>query len=149
MSMKPEFEEYIRSVGAPTALQSRVAEIYEFYESICPEAITDIVVTDYIDNGQTRHYESLWFFSRQYSMEAHQFIEKDEFDIVPIEQAIAMIQFDKQDYDFKRATETSRINVTFRIGRGMGIVGNLKGARENCDHIRDVVLKHLIPNLVK
>jgi len=143
--MKEEFVIYIRSIGITVILQKRIEEIYEFYEKICPDEITDIFVTDYIKDDVSREYENLWFFSKKYCMEAKGFTVRDEFDMVPIRKRVVGWDMQKKDYDFKTATSKSRITLVFKLLEGVG--GTLKAASMNCDYLKDIFLKHIIQNL--
>ncbi len=61
--MKQEFVDYLKSIGIKAgSLLDQIESIYEFYLEMCPDEITDIFVTDYIDSEGKREYENLWFF---------------------------------------------------------------------------------------
>ncbi len=143
--MKEEFITYLESIGITKALHKKIETIHEFYQEICPDEITDIFVTDYIKEDRSREYEDLWFFSEKYCMEAKLFITKDYFDITPIQKMVDYWTIQKQDYDFKKATEESRLYLKFNLASGR--YGEFKAAKENCDYLRDIILKYVKPNL--
>ena len=143
--MKEEFIEYLKSIGLTETLCKRIETIYEFYNDVCPDEITGIFVTDYITRDGSREYETLWFFSEKYAMEAKQFIKKDDFDITPIKNRIQYWRIEKQNYDFKKATEKSRLYLEFTLDTG--ISGDFKASKENCDYLRNIILKYVLPNL--
>ena len=143
--MKEGFTKYLGSIGITKTFGERIETIQEFYREICPDEITDIFVTDYIKEDGAREYENLWFFSERYCMEAKQFLTKDNFDITPIQSRICYWSIQKQDYDFEKATEKSRLNV--EIGMDTEIRGSLKASKENCDYLRDIIFKYVVPNL--
>ena len=146
--MKEEFIKYLESIGITEALRKRIETIYEFYREICPSEITGISVTDYIKEDGAREYENLWFFSEKYCMEAKQFITKEDFDITPIQNRICRWAIQKKDYDFKKATEKSRLLLKFYFGVELGVlIGELKASKENCDYLKDIILKYVVPNL--
>ena len=138
---------YLAAIDMPAPLRERVKTIYEFYRKIIPDEITDVFVTDYLNKDGTRVYENLWFFSETYCMEAKQFITKDDFDITPIKVRMRYVRIQKEDYDFKKATEKSKVNLYF--GLETGVTGDLKASNENCDYLKDTFLKHFTPNLMK
>jgi len=78
-------------------------------------------------------------------MEAKQFITKDNFDITPIRNRIIHWAIQKQDYDFKKAREKSRLYLQIRLDTG--ISGDFKSSNENCDYLRDIIKKYVMPNL--
>lgn len=143
--MKKEFIKYLESIGVANALWKKIEIIYEFYEEIYPDEITDIFITDYIKEDGLREYESLLFFSKKNCMEAKQFITKEDFDVTPIEKRIFYWTIQKQNYDFKKATEKSRLHLKFYLDTGM--TGEAKAAKGNCDYLREIILKYVVSNL--
>lgn len=143
--MRQEFMKYLKSIGITETLSKRIERIYEFYREICPDEIKDIFVTEYIKEDGSREYENLWFFSKKYWMEAKQFIIKDDFDITSIQNRIYYWSIQKEDYDFKKAGEKSRLYLHSRLDTGIG--GDFKASKQNCDYLRDIILKHVAPNL--
>jgi len=111
---------------------------------ICPEEIEQIFIADYIKEDNTRAYESIWFFSERYCLEVKNFETDYNIDIVPIK--VYWFEMSLKDYDFKKATQKSRLQVSM-IFDGQ-ISGSLKAAKENCDVLRDILLKYIKPNLV-
>ena len=146
--MKNEFIDYLESINIKEgALLDRIESIYKFYSEMCPDEIADIFVTDYIDSEGRREYENLWFFSDRYVMEAKGFAagKKDDFDITPLKARVEHCAIQKQGYDFKEATDESRIYLLFKLDTGS--IADFKASKENCDVLRDIVLRHVKPNL--
>lgn len=143
--MREEFSEYMDSIGMTTVLHDRVEAIYEFYRSICPGEIVDIFVTDYIKEDGSREYEDLLLFSEKHLMEAKGFITKDDFGINPIRKRVEYCRITKRDYDLKKATEKSRLYAFLDLGGKL--IAEFKASKENCDYLRDIIHKHVIPNL--
>lgn len=144
--MKRAFEAYLNSVGIVGALVQRVDVILKFYESICPEEIADIYVSEYVKEDGSREYENLWFFSTNFVMEAKNFIQQDNFDMLTIKKRIPYWRIEKRDYDFVRGTDTSRLSLHFSTGP-LGLSGNLKASKENCDHLRDILKSRILGNM--
>jgi len=143
--IKKVFKKYLKSIGITNTLKKRIEEIYNFYQKVCPEEITTIFVTDYIKEDGTREYENLWFFSKKYAMEAKRFIGEDDFDMAPIQNQIHYWTIKKNDYDFKKAEEKSRLHLD--ISFGYDISGEFKASKENCDYLKKIFLKYVIPNV--
>jgi len=145
--MKQEFVDYLGSIGIKAgSLLDRIESIYEFYRDMCPDEIVDIFVTDYIDSDGKRVYESLWFFSDRYVMEAKGFAAgKDDFDITPIKDRVIHCTIQKQDYDFKEATDKSRLHLTF--GLDIGAIADFKASKDNCDALKNTIFKYVKPNI--
>lgn len=145
--MQQKFTDYLESIGIKAGLLlDRIESIHEFYVEMCPDEIVDIFVTEYIDSDGKREYENLWFFSGRYVMEAKEFTTgRDEFVIAPIKDRVAHFRIKKLNYDFKAATDKSRLRLIFRLDNK--VIANLKASKENCDALRDIILKHVMPNL--
>jgi len=143
--MKKEFIEYLKSIGIPVALFEKIETIYELYKELCPDEIMGIFVTDYIKEDGSREYENLWFFSEKTCMEAKQFITKEDFDIIRIKKRVNIWNIRKYNYNFKKATDTSRLFL--RVNFDFNVDGELKAAKDNCDYLRKIILKYVVPNL--
>ena len=143
--MKEEFMKYLENIDITKTLCKRIETIYEFFREICPDEITDIFINDYMKDDGSREYESAHFFSNKYYMEAKQFVAKDNFDITPVRKRVVYWTIQKQDYDFKKATEKSRLYLG--VDFDTGIRGKCKAAKQNCDYLRDIIVKHVMANL--
>jgi len=145
--MKKEFIDYLESIDIKEGvLLDRIESIYKFYSEMCPDEIVDIFVTDYIDSEGRREYENLWFFSDRYVMEAKGFAAgKDDFDIAPIKDRVEYYEIRKQDYDFKEATDKSRLHLNIKWDTGVS--GEFKAAKENCNALIGIILKYVKKNL--
>jgi len=143
--MKEQFTAYLKNVGMSDVLIKRVETIHRFYE-ICPEELTGIFVSEVIKEDGNREYGSLWFFSKTYVMEAKSFISKDDFDITPLHKRVSYWSIEKQDYDFIKATEKSRMNL--RVGFKHPTSGDFRASKENCDFLRDIIQNHIMPNMI-
>lgn len=143
-----EFNDYLKSIGLKEVSIKRIEDIYQFYEEILKkldDEVQDIFVTDYISKDETREYESLWFFSQNYCMEAKLFLSQDNFDIAPGKK-VAWIQVKKQDYDFVKANEKSRLFIKYLFNTAAG-VASFKASKENCDYLKEIYLRRILPNL--
>lgn len=137
-----QFNEYLRKVDITTkVLSDRVRFLYEAASKICPEKIERIFIDDYINEDKSRGYESIWFFSKRFILEAHDFETKYELDIVPI--IVYRLMIELKDYDFCKATEESRMRVSLTFAEDL--TGELKAAKENCDILRDIIFTYIQP----
>lgn len=143
--MKDKFFSYLRSIGMGEPLIERVTHFYLIYENLYPESIKAIFVTDYIESGDMRNFENLWFFSSKYAMEAKNFATEDVFDLTPIENIISYWEIKKENYDFQHATDQSRATLFFKMKNR--VEGNLKAAKNNCDQLKKIFLKYIKPNI--
>jgi len=146
---KLEMGEYLVTIEMPEIFRKKIFKIYEFYREMCPEKIKSIFVTDYLNKDGTRLFENLWFFSETYCMEAKHFTTKEDFDITPIKNRIGYWQIIKEEYDFKKATEKSKLNLHCRLDTSLVIGLYFKASKKNCDYLKEIILKHINPILEK
>jgi hypothetical protein len=146
--MKEYFTHYLESIGITDPIIKRIEEVYKFYERILTdelkEEIIDIFVTDYVLKDGTRQYENLWFFSKNYVMEAKLFIQQDDFDICPYVKEIDYLVIKKESYDFINFNEKSKLYMEYVSKTNNG---ELKATKENCDHLKNIYLKYMLPNV--
>jgi len=143
--MEPRFNEYLKTLGMTDVFCQRVESIYDFYVGVLPEKITDIFVSEYLNNDGSRVFENLWIFTPNYTCEAKSFISIDNFDIMPIE-SVTRWELQKENYDFIKATEKSRLQVNFNLKHNL--TGRLKASQYNCDNLRYIVLTYISKQLV-
>lgn len=145
--MEEKFVKYLGSIGMTTLISQRVETIYKFYGKALKKEITDIIVSDYLNQDGTREYDNLLLFSEKCIMEAKRFIIEDDFDIAPFKSRVKYWNIKKKDYDFEKATEKSRLNLDFSLDTG--IACTIKASKENCDYLRDIFYKYIEPNLME
>lgn len=140
--MEQFIKEYLHKVDITTnILSDRVSFLYKVASKMCPEKIERIFIGDYINEDKSRGYESIWFFSKNFILEAHDFETKYELDIVPI--TVYRLMIELKDYDFCKATEESRMRVSLTFAEDL--TGELKAAKENCDILRDIIFTYIQP----
>lgn len=146
--MKEQFDRYVKVIGLTETLTSRVLAFHEFCRTVCPEEIEHIFVTDYITKEGGRVYDSVWFFSRTFAMEAKEFALKEDYDIAGITPPLEYMQMEKQDYDLGKATDKPRMVLKVNFGRGIGgISGLLKASQGNCDFLWQLMRDYFIPRI--
>lgn len=147
--MKEEFVVYLKAIGLTEVIINRIEEIYNFYETVLMkelrEEILDIFVTDYISKDGSRQYDNLWFFSKNYIMEAKSFISLDDLDICPLAKEIKYLEIKSESYDFIKSNEKSRFYLMYGLETRLN--GNLRAAKENCDYLKNIYIKYMLPNL--
>ncbi len=143
-----QFEEYFKFLKLSEPIIERIETIYQFYEETCPEKITDIFITDYLDKDATRHFENLWFFSESFVMEAKLFLIKDDFDIDILKNNIAKWGVNKENYNFKKATPASRFRLIVNLERAP-VFCNFKASGENCDKLKEIFTKFIVSQFSK
>jgi len=143
--MKKDFQLYLRAIGLPMQLDSRIDDILELYAEQLGGDAEDILISDYIAGGGTREYEALWLFSKKHVGEARNFMGLYNVDITPIEGCIKTVRLIKRAYDFEEATASSRLTIEFSTY--FREFSQLKASGKNCDYLRDIMAKYLRPNM--
>lgn len=144
MEMKSHFVDYLNSVGVTSVLKEKINEFYEFYHFICPEEVEEIFITDNIKEDGERTYGKTCFFSENFYMDAHVFQKKDNFYMAPFKNQITSLSIEKKCYNFKKATENSRLAVFVNF---QGEEKWLSAIKNNCDYLRNIMVKYFVPNL--
>jgi hypothetical protein len=142
--MKDEWSNYFASIGITGLFFKRAEEILNFYQKVYPDQVQDVFVNEYLDKEANRQYESLWLFSEQFVMEAKQFVKEDDFDCAPLSKQVKYWCIKKTEYDFDRATAKSRLVLQLTLGSGTSC--NLKASQENCDQLKTLFFKYIVPN---
>ncbi len=145
MKMKEKFVEYLKSIGLAEPLLTRVETIHAFFDEICPDDIQDIFISERTYQ-EKRKYESVWLFSMKYVMEAKKFTQDvDNFDILPITGRVEYCNIEKKKYDFDKATQESE--ALLKVKTDMGLYLNIRASQENCDRLKQIMEKYVLPNL--
>lgn len=145
--MNHRIESYLESLNLTKVAYNRVREVHEFFGIVCPEELRDALISEYITEEGLREYESIWFFSDTYLMEAKDFLHTDHFDLVALKLGVLRWEIQGQDYDYKNATSSSRINLSILLV-GSYITGSMRASRENCDALMARVQEYIVPNIV-
>lgn len=144
--MKAEFEEYFKLIGINAVdYLKRIETIIEVHSNICQEEINDIFVDEYIKEDGTRDYSDISFFSNEYNFAAIRFLTEDNFVLTKRMKYVDAIIIKKKNYDFKKATENSRLNIEIRYNSDLH--GIFKASKENCDHLKHIYFKYIAPNI--
>jgi hypothetical protein len=148
--MSHRFDGYLDTIGMPAPFRQRVSDICAFYETLLserlPGGIEDVFVSEYVKEDGTREYESVWLFAGSYRMEAHGFTLKDNFDVAFCPAGTSYMRIEKESYDFSQAQPQSRMSVEVTFASPVDALrGRLRASGANCDHLRVVLAKHLVP----
>lgn len=139
-----KFDKYLEKMGITTkVLSDRVQFLYDVASKICPEEIEQLFIEDNIKKDNTRAYGSLWFFSKGFMLEAHNFEMEYNIDIMPIK--VIRVVLELNNYNLKEAEERSRLKVYINLPED--ITGEWNAAKENCDVLRDIAFNYIMPKL--
>lgn len=146
--MKNDFSDYLeKTVGLTELFLERAQDAIKFYNTLYPDRIENIFVSEYIDGEGKRQYESLWIFTGNLAGEAKQFLTEDSFDSTPLKNRVVWWELKRTDFDGEKATDDSRM--TIRVTFDTDIEGILKASGENCMQLQKIFNQHLFQNLQK
>jgi hypothetical protein len=103
----------------------------------------DPYVSETLDDDGNRNFDSLWLFNETSTMEAELTeAADDQLDGAPLTGKLVRWATRSRDYDFVRATAESRLKL--ELWYSDSIFGDLSGSGQNCDRLRDLMVKHLL-----
>ena len=143
--MKHEFFNYLTSLPMPNTYVNRTTAVLDQIERLFIFETEDLFVTDYIKDDGERVFESLWLFNRDLAVEAKDFLNKEDFDLTPIKSTVGYLCVKSSGFDFVKATNKSRLNISFYF-RG-GISAQMRASGENCLKLLGVFQTYVKPNL--
>jgi hypothetical protein len=141
--MKKDMLDYCHSIGLTEPFLERIKYLYKMVVEVIKEEPVEFLIEEYINGEGVRTYTDVSFFCENYWIEINQFLTDDKLLIHKIGQHVIAINIAKQDYDFKKATERSRLNVEIMCDNHFG--GNYKASKENCDYLWTIICKYYIP----
>ena len=141
-----EFVDYYEEIGFSKIQIDKIYEINRYATLLCPEQIIDVFVNDYLQQDKTKAFDSAWFFAKGYVLEAKRFLEKEvDLDITPINKKVMYIGIKAKDYNFKKASDNSQIEVDVIV---LGdTICSYKATSSNCDYLMDIISKYYKTNL--
>ena len=141
--MKPEIKSYCESIGLTAPFLKRIEEFHEIITEMIKEEPVEVFIEEYVNEEGVRIYTDASFFSERYYIAINEFLTNDRIFLHNLKVKVESILITKQDYDFKKATEKSRLNLEVRYAAQ--VIGHYKASKENCDFLWKVVCKYFIP----
>jgi hypothetical protein len=145
----PKFKEYLTKIGITDPLCQRIDALFEIAGVMYGAQVgdtTDILVTDYIQADGSRVYAGIDFYFKDYVISSMDLTGDVVLNIGRIRKNVVFIQTKAKDYDFKKATEKSRLYVTCHYTSANS--SDFKASKENCDYLKEIIRKYVVPNLI-
>ena len=141
------YESYLEDIGfVSKPFVNRIKPLLDIASKMCPTEITDIIITNYIKNDLTIEFQSLWFFSDKYCLEAKEFLTKVDLDIAFFFESVKYWNIKLENYNYKKAFANSKI--LLEVGLLQGVELEFRAEGRNCDYLRNIINKYIKPNLV-
>ena len=129
----------------PGAVARRVATLRAYYRALGIEN-TETFLSESLNAEGIRSYESLWLISRDAIFEAALAEDTDdEIDGVRMRAGLIRWVAKSRNYDFVEATADSRLQITLWFADEL--YGELKATGANCDRLRALVTRYVVPEL--
>jgi hypothetical protein len=135
---------YFDEMKLAHSLQETVNRIKAAAEFICPEPIKDIFISNYRKTDNSIDYESVWFFSDTFCLEAVG-IYADDFsiDITPI--SAMRLYYAPTNFDLVTApTDLSTLSIECSM---VGADGSFKAVGKNCSILLNIIKKYFLTKL--
>lgn len=139
------YKSYLNDIGfVSDSFVNKIEPLYGIFSEMCPDEIKDIFITNYVKNDLTKQFQSLWFFSDEYCLEAKQFLTKVDLDIVYLSKSINYWTIKLEDYDYKKASAKSKMILGVELLEGASLTFRAEG--KNCDYLKKIINKYIKPN---
>lgn len=141
-----QFMEYLNSIGINTVtLGTKINTTLQGASKICPEEILDIFISDRVDNGGSRSYEHLYFFTKTYIVEVSNFSTDPSLNIelTILKDRVRYVLMKFNEY-FEKASETSRLSIRCYTDTAQF---EFFAAKENCNKLFGVYEKYIKSNI--
>lgn len=140
------FKKYLKDIGITEPLRKRIEDVHSHIQRIVPCKVKDIFITDYIKEDETHIYEHIDFYTDKFMITARDFIERMDIGIGPLKRGVIFMSFKTKDYDFEKASDSSRLNVlcVYNISHVRGV---FKATGRNCDYLMKYISEYFLPNI--
>src|SRR2546421_3552480 len=97
-----KLNKYVAAIGGSEVMAQRAQQFLAWCKRLTPEDIEDVVITEYVKDDGSRVYETIWFFSDSFVLEAKQFLnaELDDIDIASFEK-LRYLNLQMHKYDLE------------------------------------------------
>ena len=143
-------KKYLDAIGIREPIKNRIETLYADVRVLFPrEHISDIFISDYLQEDGTRKYQHLGFYTEEHQLiSAYEFMSNDDIRVGSFRNNVYYIIVRKTNYDLVNATEDSRLHIK-AVTTFAEMAFEAKASKKNCDYLRDIVSKYLVPNLKK
>lgn len=146
--MKEAFESYLELIGVTKPVRDRIEVVCNWAQAVYPLDTADMFINDYIKEDGERVLQSLVLFSEEVFLEAPDFLTEDQIEFNAYHRRVFFWHLEKKDYDFETATERSRLYLTFNCALAE-LYGEMRASGRNCDYLRDIFRKYIVPNILE
>ena len=133
----------LETMEAPEPVRVRARRLLDFYQAL-GYADCALFVSETVDDDGNRKFDSLWLLNDTSTMEGELTeAADDQLDGAPYANRLIRWATRSKDYNFVRAVTASRL--TLELWFSDSIFGDLNASGPNCDRLRDLMIKYLLP----
>jgi hypothetical protein len=137
---------YLATIEATDALRRRAGHLADLYAKLPGVEVDDYFISEYRQEDGSSVHTSLWLFNATMIMEARIPEGGDEqIDFVPLRSGVQRLLVEAKDYALAESSPASRMLV--RAWFSGDVVAELRASGPNCEALRDLVAKYLLPNV--
>lgn len=150
--MNESFNEYLKKMGLVSeSCLKKLNDILEFASRLVPEPIEDVFISQSNEeNKKITEWDSLWFFSKKYCLEARQFLVHNDFELYHLE-GLRNVRLILENCELSKlstqpsADPPATLVVEFNPSRGGRC--QLYAYGQNCEKLSSLVFKFLQTNI--
>ena len=144
--MKDEFNGYLKSLEATDVVLKRGEKVFELYSQLIAEFdATEIFVSEDLNQDKTREWRSLIVFTKEYMLEAKNFVAETDLDVAYLFKSICYVRMRFKDYEpGQAATTESRFRVDGYFVSDIDF--QLRASEKNCERLWQICRTILLPN---
>lgn len=143
-------QRYLTSIGMKSEFDLTLTkQLFSHATSICPEQLADVFVSNYHQEDNSQQFKDLWFFSRNYVIEALNFTKTRpvRFELSIYSRNIQCVRIETSDFDLgKRAKPASRLHIEFYTLSDFSCDHIAFGT--NCAVLWNIYTTYIKPNMV-
>jgi len=147
----PTIEGYLERLRMQADVDiTRVREIFDLGRNLCPEQLTGIFISNYVESDGKQQFKDLWLFSENYVIEVLNFSKSEmpKAEMTIFSHNICFISVEAKNYDFsKTATDDSRLHIYFHARSLFRCDFTAFG--QNCDTLKSIFEKYIKSNLAR
>jgi hypothetical protein len=145
MAIPNPVKQALAAAETPKASSDRVATALKAYRSLTTDEVVDAAISEFPSGELGRVHEAVWLFSNTRISESSLIdADEDDLDFIALTSVRHVVVHSKA-YDWTKATEKSRLRVEIWFSAEQ--YGQIKASGANCDWLRSVLNRSLLPNI--
>lgn len=137
-----DYDAYLREIGVSSVAAGRVAELVERFKTISGDDVSDIFITDSVNQNSEREFKSLWLFSKNYISEIKDFVSSNEIDFVSATSGAIHVEMNYGNTDLTSFKPNSNVMVVASLGVALRMA--LEASGNNCPYLMKIIQNYIL-----